>query len=246
MRYFGILTSIIAMKEDTKSLRFPEETDKKLTKLADKLGHSKRDLFIQMVDYFDKSKKDPADLNDDLLKKDISQGINRIISFIKTQEKDTLAPMLAEVREDHQAVLLADRRQIATWNKYGVSWDKHRSDWTTFQKSFADLFRMPPPMALSKDKPKPEGYLGEEFTSLHQEVSNLRSETKQEMASLRLEARNALLAHQTLARREEALKTGFTTLLENYIAQRDKLNSLTNAKVIDQLQKDTLERIQKL
>jgi hypothetical protein len=221
------------MKEDTKSLRFPEETDKKLTKLADKLGHSKRDLFIQMVDYFDKSKKDPGDLNDDLLKKDISQGINRIISFIKTQEKDTLAPMLAEVRADHQAVLQVDHRQIAYWDKYGINWDKHRSDWTTFEKSFAKLFKTSPPLATSPAQPT--GYLSEQFTSLHQEVSDLRSE-----------ARNALLASQTLTRREQGLKTAFTSLLESYMAQRDKLNSLTNAKVIDQLQKETLDRIQKL
>src|ERR1051326_3064941 len=82
-----------------KSVRFNSDTDLKFSKLSDKLGRSKQELFGQMVDYFYKSKKDPADLNDELLKKELGQGINRIISFIKTQEKEALTPMMADQRQ---------------------------------------------------------------------------------------------------------------------------------------------------
>ncbi len=51
-----------------KTVRFTEGTNDKFSKLALKLGRDKRIVFEQMVDYFYKSKKDPADLNDDLLK----------------------------------------------------------------------------------------------------------------------------------------------------------------------------------
>ncbi|MFZ4862236.1 hypothetical protein ACL9RF_08620 [Sphingobacterium sp. Mn56C] len=46
-----------------------------------------------MIDYFYKSKKDPADLNDELLKKELSSGVSRILDFIRKQESDLLAPM---------------------------------------------------------------------------------------------------------------------------------------------------------
>lgn len=89
-------------KKYNKSVRFTEATDEKFGKVAEKLSRSKQDLLAEMVDYFYKSKKDPSDLNDEVLKKELSQGINRIISFIKVQEKDTLAPMLAEQKIQQQ------------------------------------------------------------------------------------------------------------------------------------------------
>jgi hypothetical protein len=46
-----------------------------------------------MVDYFYRSKKDPADTGDEMLKKELSAGINRILSFIRQQEKDFLLPV---------------------------------------------------------------------------------------------------------------------------------------------------------
>lgn len=49
-----------------KSIRYPVAIDGKLEKLALKFGRSKLELFKQMVDYFDKSKKDPSDLNDEV------------------------------------------------------------------------------------------------------------------------------------------------------------------------------------
>ena len=50
-----------------------------------------------MVDYFYRSKKDPSDPGDELLKRELSAGINRILSFIRQQEKDFLLPVFSDV-----------------------------------------------------------------------------------------------------------------------------------------------------
>lgn len=82
---------------NTKSIRYPVAVDEKLEKLILKFGRTKRLFFIQMVDYFYKSKKDPADLNDEILKKEVANGISRIISFIQRQESDFLLPTLTDL-----------------------------------------------------------------------------------------------------------------------------------------------------
>ncbi len=81
--------------ENNKSVRFTAASDERLTNLSLKLGRTKRQLVIEMVDYFYKSKKDPADLNDEVLKKELSRGINRIISFFRTQETEFHIPILS-------------------------------------------------------------------------------------------------------------------------------------------------------
>jgi hypothetical protein len=45
---------------NVRSVRYPLLVDQKFEKIALKLGRTKRQVFIQMVDYFYKSKKDPA------------------------------------------------------------------------------------------------------------------------------------------------------------------------------------------
>jgi hypothetical protein len=81
----------------TKTVRFTETTNDKFTKLALKLGRDKRIVFEQMVDYFYKSKKDPLDLNDELLKNTLLKQHQQYIGFIKTQENDLLIPTKREV-----------------------------------------------------------------------------------------------------------------------------------------------------
>ena len=44
---------------NVRSVRYPVVVDQKFEKIALKLGRAKRQVFIQMVDYFYKSKKDP-------------------------------------------------------------------------------------------------------------------------------------------------------------------------------------------
>lgn len=83
--------------KDTNSIRYPQDIDVKMDKLAKGFGRSKKELFCQMVDYFYRSKKDPADPGDEVLKKELSSGINRILSFIRQQEKDFLLPVFSDV-----------------------------------------------------------------------------------------------------------------------------------------------------
>lgn len=110
-------TSSESSEKADKSVRFSAETDRKFTALAAKTGRSKQELFALMVDYFYKSKKDPADLNDDMLKKEITQGINRIISFIKTQENDALVPLLTQSMENK-----AQLEQLNKWRESFTQW----------------------------------------------------------------------------------------------------------------------------
>lgn len=85
------------MTEDinVRSVRYPLIIDQKFEKIALKLGRTKRQVFIQMVDYFYKSKKDPMDLNDDMLKNTLMKNHQQYIGFIKTQENMLLVPMKA-------------------------------------------------------------------------------------------------------------------------------------------------------
>jgi len=81
---------------NNKSVRFPKVTDEKLEKISLKLGRPKKMVIIQMVDYFYGTKKDPVDFNDELLKKELTNGVSRILSFVKRQEADFLLPILTD------------------------------------------------------------------------------------------------------------------------------------------------------
>jgi hypothetical protein len=85
--------------EDTnvRSVRYPIVVDQKFEKIALKLGRTKRQVFIQMVDYFYKSKKDPLDLNDELLKNTLMKNHQQYIGFIRMQENMLLIPIKTEM-----------------------------------------------------------------------------------------------------------------------------------------------------
>ncbi|WP_221452819.1 BfmA/BtgA family mobilization protein [Mucilaginibacter sp. FT3.2] len=80
-----------------RSVRYPVTVDQKFEKIALKLGRTKRQTFIQMVDYFYKSKKDPLDLNDELLKNALMKNHQQYIGFIKSQENMLLIPIKTEM-----------------------------------------------------------------------------------------------------------------------------------------------------
>lgn len=79
--------------ESVKTVKFSKTTDEKFIAISRALGRSKRELFSQMVDYFYKNKKDPTDLNDDILKNTLSRSHKTYIGFIKNQEDLLLIPM---------------------------------------------------------------------------------------------------------------------------------------------------------
>lgn len=100
---------------DTKSIRFQVKVDEKLTFLSLKLGRTKKDLFVQMVDYFYRTKKDPIDLNDELLKKEITSGISKILSFYRQQENDLILPQFEILSNMENSIIkLLDNIESAT------------------------------------------------------------------------------------------------------------------------------------
>jgi len=83
--------------EYSRTVKYTKATDDKLQKMADQFGRTKRDFFIQMVEYFYKTKKDPKDINDELLKKTLFKNHDTYIRFIRTQEDTLLIPLKEEV-----------------------------------------------------------------------------------------------------------------------------------------------------
>lgn len=82
-----------------RSIKYSETEGTKLDKIAMKLGRSKRLVFLQMIEYFYRTKKDPLDINDDLLKTTMVRNHKDYIGFIKTQENDLLIPTRREVAQ---------------------------------------------------------------------------------------------------------------------------------------------------
>ncbi|WPV02109.1 BfmA/BtgA family mobilization protein [Mucilaginibacter sp. cycad4] len=80
-----------------KTLRFSDETDEKLGKLADKCGLSKFQFFNLMVEYFHRTKKDPRDVNDEMLKSTLLKNHDTYIRFIRAQEEKILIPVKTEI-----------------------------------------------------------------------------------------------------------------------------------------------------
>jgi len=104
---------------NVRSVRYPVVVDQKFEKIALKLGRTKRQVFIQMVDYFYKSKKDPVDLNDDLLKNTLLKNHQQYIGFIKTQENMLLVPMktlMDKISESQRVVIDRFNTEVLTHN----------------------------------------------------------------------------------------------------------------------------------
>ncbi len=80
-------------QENVNTVKYPASLDTKFAKIALTLALTKRELFIKMVEYFYRTKKDPADINDELLKTSLAKSHKAYTSFIKTQEQLLLIPM---------------------------------------------------------------------------------------------------------------------------------------------------------
>lgn len=83
--------------ESLRSIKYSEAEATKLEKLALKLGRPKRQVFLQMVEYFYRTKKDPLDINDDMLRATITRQYKDYVGFIKTQENELLIPTKREM-----------------------------------------------------------------------------------------------------------------------------------------------------
>src|SRR3954468_16391690 len=80
-----------------KTIRFPVTLDEKIIKLTKKFGRGKLEIFGQMLEYFNKTGKDPADINDDLLKNTLVKNHDTYIRFIRAQEEKLLIPIKVEI-----------------------------------------------------------------------------------------------------------------------------------------------------
>lgn len=80
-----------------RTIKYDIQTAQKMESIALKLGRPQRLVFAQMVDYFHRSKKDPKDVNDELLKNTLLKQHKDYIGFIRTQENDLLIPNKREV-----------------------------------------------------------------------------------------------------------------------------------------------------
>jgi hypothetical protein len=118
---------------NVRSVRYPVVVDQKFEKIALKLGRTKRQVFIQMVDYFYKSKKDPIDLNDELLKNALMKNHQQYIGFIKAQENMLLIPIKTEMDRVSQS----QRKIIDRFNSEVL---KHNVDVLNNLQSHAKAF----------------------------------------------------------------------------------------------------------
>lgn len=100
------------MQEILRTVKYSAGDDVKFEKIALKLGRSKRKVFSEMLDYFYRSKKDPLDLSDDLLKNTIIKGQKEYIGFIKTQESELLIP----IKRDSARMVEAMKKIIDSFN----------------------------------------------------------------------------------------------------------------------------------
>jgi hypothetical protein len=99
--------------QNIKSLRFPISTDSKLESISLKLGRNKRMVFMQMVDYFHSSRKDPLDINDDVLKNTLLKSHKDYVGFIKAQESNLLVP----IKKDVSRMIASQSNVINFFNK---------------------------------------------------------------------------------------------------------------------------------
>ncbi|WP_313235597.1 hypothetical protein [Sphingobacterium multivorum] len=70
-----ILTAMARSNENTRRVRFSMEVNRRLEHLSPKLGRTKLLFLIKMFNYFNRIKKDTADLNDGVLKNELYSGV---------------------------------------------------------------------------------------------------------------------------------------------------------------------------
>ncbi|RZK27793.1 MAG: hypothetical protein EOO61_22945 [Hymenobacter sp.] len=204
-----------------KSVRFGGDTDLKFSKLSEKLGRSKQELFSQMVDYFYKSQKDPGDLNDELLKKELGQGINRIISFIKTQEKQALTPMLTDLAQLQRSV------------------NRLRTQYETF-------YQFEEPIG---EQHQVEGFFVQTQRRLlkeHQTQQQMQADMADKLSKFIEETKTHRNEVKLQAETKKGLKAKFGAILNHYILQREVLNSLTQGRAIRELEENVRRQVDTL
>jgi hypothetical protein len=104
----------------TKTLRFSDQLDSKFGKLAQRFGRSKQAFFGQMVEYFHRTRKDPADINDEVLKNALSKNHDTYIRFIRSQEDNLLIP----IKENVDRLIINQREIVRYFNEQVLNANK--------------------------------------------------------------------------------------------------------------------------
>jgi hypothetical protein len=91
-----------------------------MVKLCEKLGRNQVELFTAMVDYFYSTRKDPADINDELLKNALAKNHNTYIRFIRSQEDNLLIP----VKESVDKMIVNQREIVRYFNEQVLNANK--------------------------------------------------------------------------------------------------------------------------
>ena len=79
--------------EKVNTIKYPAGLDVKLNSIVTKLGTNKRELLVAMVEYFYRTRKDPRDTGDELLKTTLNKNHKAYTGFIKSQENLLLIPI---------------------------------------------------------------------------------------------------------------------------------------------------------
>ncbi|WP_461790493.1 BfmA/BtgA family mobilization protein [Pedobacter sp.] len=108
------------MQETLRTVKYSISDDIKFDKIAGKLGRSKRQVLSQMIDYFYRSKKDPIDVNDELLKNTILKGQKDYIGFIRTQEADLLIP----IKRDATSIVELLKKMVFAFNSQVLKYNE--------------------------------------------------------------------------------------------------------------------------
>ena len=100
--------------DNLRNIKYSASDNLKFDKVADRLGRSKRQVLSQMIEYFFRTKKDPADFNDDLLKNILLKNHKEYIGFIKVQEMDLLVP----IKSSTERMIRNQEQIVKFFNEY--------------------------------------------------------------------------------------------------------------------------------
>lgn len=175
-----------------KSIRFPVGTHAKLLKLSVKLGRNQAHLFIEMVDYFHKTQKDPADINDEVLKNTLVKNHDTYIRFIRAQESAILFPMKENVDK-----MIANQKEIVKYFNERIlnankSLLKNQDFQTTKLSETVKLLQGLHQLLDSKEKLKTKFlFILNEYIRMREDLGAFKNREKEELAA---NARNQLKA----------------------------------------------------
>ncbi|MGF7024687.1 hypothetical protein L1283_001440 [Sphingobacterium sp. HSC-15S19] len=89
--------------ENTRRVRFSMEVNRRLKHLSPKLGRTKLLFLIKMFNYFNRIKKDTADLNDGVLKNELYSGV--YFPFSKSRNPVSLSSYVPLDRRANRSII---------------------------------------------------------------------------------------------------------------------------------------------